>query len=237
MRRLRTECLLQHFEPEHFNTFKMEYAFIFDMDGVIVDSNPTHKIALKQFCKAHGYDLSENDLREKIYGRTNRDWLLNLFGQLDDETIRRYADEKEALFRSLYSDIKPLDGLISFLDALDTLKINRAIATSAPRANVDFTLEKTNTERYFGTILDDSFVTEGKPNPQIYLKTAQAMGFDPAKCIVFEDSLSGVKAGKNAGCKVVGITTTHSHEELAETDFIIEDFVGLDPKLLISRLY
>jgi beta-phosphoglucomutase-like phosphatase (HAD superfamily) len=63
------------------------------------------------------------------------------------------------------------------------------------------------------------------------------MGFDPARCIVFEDSLSGVKAGKNAGCKVVGITTTHSHEELAETDFIIEDFVGLDPKSLISRLY
>jgi HAD superfamily hydrolase (TIGR01509 family) len=215
----------------------MEYAFIFDMDGVIVDSNPTHKIALKQFCKEHGYDLSENDLREKIYGRTNRDWLLNLFGQLDDETIRRYADEKEALFRRLYTDIKPLDGLVSFLDALDALKISPAIATSAPRANVDFTLKKTNTERYFGTILDDSFVTEGKPNPQIYLKTAQAMGFDPARCIVFEDSLSGVKAGKNAGCKVVGITTTHSHEELAETDFIIEDFVGLDPKSLISRLY
>lgn len=215
----------------------MEYAFIFDMDGVLVDSNPTHKIALKQFCKEHGYDLSENDLREKIYGRTNRDWLRNLFGQLDDKTIRRYADEKEALFRRLYTDIKPLDGLISFLDTLDALKISRAIATSAPRANVDFTLEKTNTERYFRTILDDSFVTEGKPNPQIYLKTAQAMGFDPTRCIVFEDSLSGVKAGKNAGCKVVGITTTHSHEELTETDFILEDFVGLDPKSLISRLY
>jgi beta-phosphoglucomutase len=215
----------------------MQYAFIFDMDGVIVDSNPTHKIALKQFCKAHGYDLSENDLREKIYGRTNRDWLLNLFGDLDEATIQRYAEEKEALFRSLYTDIKPVKGLIAFLENLDKHKISRAIATSAPRANVDFTLEKTNTGKYFKTILDDSFVTEGKPNPQIYLKSAKALGFDPANCIVLEDSLSGVKAGKRAGCKVVGITTTHTREELEETDLLIDDFDGLDLKSLIYQLY
>ncbi len=163
----------------------MEYAFIFDMDGVLVDSNPTHKIALKQFCKEHGHDLTEQDLREKIYGRTNKDWLLNLFGNLAEETIRRYANEKEALFRSLYSDIKPVDGLLSFLDKLELLKIPRAIATSAPRANVDFTLEKTKTGPYFNTILDDSFVTEGKPNPEIYLKSAKALGFEPAELYRF----------------------------------------------------
>jgi len=207
------------------------------MDGVIVDSNPTHKIALKQFCKEHGYDLSESDLREKIYGRTNKDWLLNLFGNLDAETIRKYADEKEALFRSLYNDIKPVAGLIPFLDKLVMLNISRAIATSAPRANVDFTLQKTNTGKYFNTVLDDSFVTEGKPNPQIYLKSAQALGFDPSNCIVLEDSLSGVKAGKRAGCKVIGITTTHTRQELNETDFVIDDFESLDPKFLISQLY
>ena len=225
----------QHLEPQHFNTLK--HAFIFDMDGVLVDSNPTHKIALKQFCKEHGYDLSESDLREKIYGRTNRDWLLNLFGSLDDETIRKYADEKEALFRRLYKDIKPVTGLVPFLDKLDAMNISRAIATSAPRANVDFTLQKTNTGKYFKTILDDSFVTEGKPNPQIYIKSAQALGFDPSNCVVLEDSLSGVKAGKRAGCKVVGITTTHTREELNETDFVIDDFNNLDPKFLISQLY
>ena len=102
---------------------------------------------------------------------------------------------------------------------------------------MDFTLEKTNTGRYFTTILDDSFVTEGKPNPQIYLKSAKALGFEPSNCIVFEDSLSGVQAAKRAGCKVVGITTTHTREELAETNYVIDDFVGLDPKSLISQLY
>jgi HAD superfamily hydrolase (TIGR01509 family) len=134
-------------------------------------------------------------------------------------------------------DIQPLKGLIDFLDKMDKAGIPRAIATSAPRANVDFTLEKTGTGKYFETILDDSFVTEGKPDPQIYLKSAAALGLQPGDCIVFEDSLSGVKAGKRAGCKVIGVTTTHSKAELAETDLTIDNFEGVDPELLISKLY
>src|SRR5690349_11694388 len=104
----------------------MAYGFIFDMDGVLIDSNPTHKVALQQFCREHGFELTEEQLREKIYGRTNRDWLLNLFGNLSDETVKRYAYEKEALFRKLYTDIKPLAGLLVFLKKMDDEGIPRA---------------------------------------------------------------------------------------------------------------
>jgi beta-phosphoglucomutase len=213
-------------------------AFLFDMDGVIVDSNPFHKVSLKQFCKKYGHDLSEEQLREKIYGRTNKDWLKNIFGDMDPAMIKKYGDEKEALFREIYkNDIKPVDGLIDFLKKMEHENIPRAIATSAPKENVDFTLRETATKKYFETILDESFVNKGKPDPEIYLKTAAALGFDPRNCIVLEDSLSGVKAGKAAGCKVIGITTTHSQAELAETDLIIDNFIGLDPHNLINRLY
>jgi len=215
----------------------MDHAFIFDMDGVLVDSNPTHKIALRQFCKKHGYDLSEKDLREKIYGRTNRDWLLNLFGNLSDETVRAYAEEKEALFRELYVDIRPLEGLHSFLQKLEMAGIPKAIATSAPRANVDFTVSRTNIEHFFPVVLDDSFVTKGKPDPQIYLKSAEALGIDPGKCVVFEDSISGVAAAKRAGCKVVGVTTTHTREELNETDLNIDNFESLTPEFILSKVF
>jgi beta-phosphoglucomutase len=216
----------------------MRVAFIFDMDGVIVDSNPFHKLSLKQFCKKYGHELSEEQLIEKIYGRTNKDWLPNVFGNLDDVQLRRYAEEKEALFRELYkNDIKLVDGFGEFLKKLDDKKIPRAIATSAPRANVDFTLSKTGTELLFPIILDDSFVSQGKPNPEIYLKAAASLEFEPENCIVFEDSLSGVKAGKAAGCKVVGITTTHTPQELKETDFVISNFVGLDPQKLVDKLF
>lgn len=204
------------------------FALLFDMDGVIIDSNPFHTIALKQFCKQHGHDLTEEQLREKIYGRTNKDWIKNLFGEISPDQMKKYADEKEQLFRDLYKDdIKPLDGLISFLDQLDKHNVMRAIGTSAPRANVDFTLEKTGIKTYFPTILDESFVSKGKPDPEIYIKCAEALGFKPENCVVLEDSISGVKAGKAAGSKVIGVTTTHTAEELSDTDMIIEDFRSL----------
>src|SRR5690606_40757555 len=79
------------------------YAFVFDMDGVIADSNPYHKIALRQFCEKHGHTLTETELREKIYGRTNKDWIPNLFGDIDPKLVKQYADEKEVLFRDIYA--------------------------------------------------------------------------------------------------------------------------------------
>lgn len=208
------------------------------MDGVIVDSNPFHKIALKQFCSKYGHDLSEDELREKIYGRRNQDWLLNVFGPLDPAKLSAYADEKEALFRKVYeNDIKPVDGLPEFLKKLDRLGAARAIATSAPRSNVDFTLRKTGIGNHFKTILDDSFVSQGKPHPEVYIKAAAALEFEPTTCIVFEDSIAGVESGKKAGCKVVGITTTHTRKELSKTDYVIEDFRGVEPEKLISSLF
>ena len=214
-------------------------AFIFDMDGVIIHSNPFHKIALHQFCEKYGYHLTEEELRSKIYGRTNKQWITNLFGRtLSVEELDQFAEEKEGLFRELYKDdINALRGLSSFLEKMNQSKIPRAIGTSAPRSNVDFVMAKTNFENYFPTILDDSFVEHGKPHPEIYLKCAAALGFAPVDCIVFEDSLSGVEAGKASGAKVVGVATTHTHEELVGTDFIIDDFQDLDPCELIRKIY
>lgn len=213
-------------------------AFLFDMDGVIIDSNPFHKIALKQFCKKYGHDLSEEELRDKIYGRTNKDWIRNVFGELPAEKLKAYADEKEQLFRELYADdIKPLNGLLNFLDATLEAGISLAIGTSAPRANVDFTLSKTGTGKYFKTILDESFVQRGKPDPEIYLKCASAIGMPPERCVVFEDSISGVQAGLAAGCKVVGILTTHSAAELAGTGLQAPDFSDLTPLGVVAALF
>jgi HAD superfamily hydrolase (TIGR01509 family) len=202
-----------------------KWAVIFDMDGVIVDSNPYHKVALQQFCQKHGHSLSEQQLREKIYGRTNKEWITNVFGPLSEKQVQQLAEEKEALYRDLFRQhIQPVKGLIGFLDRLDQYQIARAIGTSAPQSNVVFTLSKTGTQKYFDIILNETVVTHGKPHPEIYIKVAQALGLPNEQCVVIEDSLSGVEAGKAAGSKVVGITTTHTAEELAHTDCIITDF-------------
>ncbi len=209
------------------------FAVIFDMDGVIVDTNPFHKKAIHQFCEKYGFQLTENELLNKVYGRTNRDWITNLFGTLTPEKLEEYAVEKEQLFRDIYAPyIQPVKGLLPFLDMLDKHRIPRAIATSAPRANVDFVLARTGIGPYFTTILDERMVNRGKPDPEIYIKTAQTIGLPNDRCIVIEDSLSGVEAGQQSGSKVIGVTTTHTREELVHTDLVIDDFEQLNVEQL-----
>ncbi len=204
------------------------FAVIFDMDGVIVDSNPWHKVSLREFCEQHGFHLTDQYLKEHIFGRANKDWLPALFGKLSESRIREYSGEKEALFREIYRDqITPISGLIPFLEALEDHHIPKAIATSAPRDNVTFTLEKTGTSKFFDVILDESHISNGKPDPEIYLKTAARLNYRPEKCIVFEDSLSGVESAYRAGCKVIGITTTHTTDEFINTVRVIDDFTQL----------
>jgi len=201
------------------------FAVIFDMDGVIVDTNPFHKETINQFCEKYGFRLSEEELRNKIYGRTNREWITNLFGTLTEEQLQAYAFEKEQLFRDVYAkNIKPIKGLLSFLDLLEQNNIPRSIATSAPRANVDFVLAGTGIGKYFDVILDESMVSHGKPHPEIYLKSAKALNLPNAQCIIIEDSLSGIQAGHRSGSKVIGITTTHNREELNHTALVIDNF-------------
>ncbi len=128
----------------------VSFAVIFDMDGVIVDSNPTHRIALRQFCARYGFELTESELTAKIYGRTNANWLRNLFGDLTAEQIQRYAREKEELFRNLYANqIRPLSGLREFLEHLRQAGVATAIGTSAPPENVEFVLRSTGLSFFF----------------------------------------------------------------------------------------
>lgn len=203
-------------------------ALIFDMDGVIVDSNPFHKKALLQFCEKYGFHLTEEQMKTSIFGRTNKEWLTKLFGNISPERMKQLEEEKEALFRKIYSPhIRPVKGLIEFLELLRANRIPMAVATSAPESNVQFTLEQTGTAGYFSTVITGDSVVESKPHPEIYLKAAGAIGYSPEDCVVIEDSLSGIKAARRAGCKVVGITTTHSRDELLDVDLIIENFEKL----------
>jgi beta-phosphoglucomutase len=218
---------------------KFPVAVILDMDGVIIDSNPAHKIALRQFCQKYGYQLDDEQLLKRIYGRTNKEWIADLFGRkLTPDEVHHYEEEKEEIFRQIFKeDLAALAGLPEFLEKLRQNNIPCAIGTSAPRSNVDYVLAGTGIRKYFSTILDESDVEHGKPNPEIYLKVAARLKFPPAHCIVFEDSLSGIAAAQAAGCKVVGVTTTHPKEEFAHTDLTVQNFQNLDPVNLIDAVY
>lgn len=208
-----------------------QIAVIFDMDGVIVDNHRYHLDSWLSFFDKYSITMTEQEYKQEVNGRTMGEILPKLLGRsMSEPEIREYGEQKEALYREIYlKDIKPTPGLPQFLAELEEHHIPKAVATSAPTANVKFTMENTRLYPYFPVIVDDTMVTQGKPNPEVYLTAAKKLNMPPERCIVFEDAILGIQAGKNAGMKVVGIATTHTRQELEaeNTDLIIDNFEGL----------
>ena len=208
---------------------------IFDMDGVIVHSNPAHEATIKEFCKTHNMDVTDAFLRESVFGRTNKEWIPELFGNINQELLTAYAEEKEAMFRERFNPVKhEVKGATHFLRELVDRSIPCALATSAPGMNADFILDALQIRDCFNAVLDSSHVEKGKPEPEVYIKAAQSLNLPPAQCLVFEDSLAGIEAGRRAGANVIGITSTHTAAELGNCLRTYTDFDEIELDKLIE---
>ena len=199
---------------------------IFDMDGVVVDNHQYHFKAWMAFSERYNFELNSQIYRDKFNGKTNADLFKMIFGDISQEVATKYADEKEGMYKKLYAEhMKAHTGLLDFLDYLKKHRIKIALGTSAPTENVDFTLDALKLRHYFEVIVDGPQVSKGKPDPQVYQLCALKLGLDPKSCVVFEDSLAGLESGERAGCKIVGVATSHEAYELkVKTDLIIHDF-------------
>jgi beta-phosphoglucomutase len=206
-------------------------ALIFDMDGVIVDSNPLHVEAWRLYNERHGIDTA--GLERRMYGRRNDEIVRDLFGgNLDESAIAGHGAAKERLYREMMAprlagSIVP--GVTDFLQRLNGTSVG--LATNAEPANVDFILNTVEAggaplRSRFRVIVDGNQVSRPKPDPEIYLRTAALLGADPRNCVIFEDSHSGIEAARAAGARVVGIRTTH--REFKNIPFSVDDFLNPD---------
>lgn len=202
---------------------------LFDMDGVICHTNPYHSQAFEVFFQKRGIYPSQSEFEEHMYGKFNS-YIFSHFmkRKIEGEELLLFEEEKEALFRSIYVEVvDPIPGFTDFLSHLKSSGIKTAVATSAPRANMDLILSKLDIEHLFESRLGSEDVVEHKPNPEVYLKSMQNLKLSPQECIVFEDSYSGISAGINAQCKVVGVMSSHNEKDLPPCDLFIEDYRGL----------
>jgi beta-phosphoglucomutase family hydrolase len=200
--------------------------FIFDMDGVVVDNHKYHFQAWMEFSQKYKFPIDEQIYRDQYNGKTNADLFRMIFGNISQEQMDAYAHEKEGLYRQLYlAEMKPHKGLLEFLEYLHRRRFKVALGTSAPTANVDFVLDGLFLRKYFHQIVDGSQVLRGKPHPEVYLKCCERLELSPSQCVVFEDSIAGLESGKNAGCTVVGVVTSHEAYELKPyTENLVYDF-------------
>jgi HAD superfamily hydrolase (TIGR01509 family) len=204
-------------------------AVIFDLDGTLIDNNAYHIKAFQAFYDKIGKPFTIEEYKQHINGRVNREIFDYVFNTtLSPEQSEAYTNEKEALYRELYTDhIKPIDGLIGFLEELEKASVPKAIATSGVIPNINFMFEHVPIKNYFHSVIDSTQITVGKPHPEIFLKAAISVNAVPSECIAFEDSVAGIRSAKAAGMKVVALTTTHTAEDMKDADLVIKDYTEI----------
>lgn len=216
-------------------------AAIFDMDGTIVDNTPYHFKAWQELFRRHNLPgLSKATYLNKISGVPIINTVRQFFGEgTSKEQAEALAAEKQLLYRQAYlTGIKEISGLVGFLKELKKAGKSIALATSSGSADIDFIFGKLPLKHFFDVLVTGNMVTEPKPSPQIFLKAANLLNKKPAECLVFEDSTAGLHAGKNAGMKVAGITTSHSPSEMAGlANMVFDNYTQLDMSRLNALFY
>ncbi len=211
-------------------------AFLFDMDGTMIDNMMVHHTAWQQHLSDLGLEMTLEEVMEKIHG-VNQEILKNLFGdKYSDEERKELAFQKEEKYRTVFKGkVELLAGLQTFLDAAKAKNIPMAIGTAAPKGNVDFVFSEIDIAPYFKGVVHAGDVENGKPHPEVFLKAAKLIDIDPSECIVFEDSPTGAKAAANAGAKTVVILTTHKESDFENIENIIK-FIPNYEQLTIEEL-
>ena len=184
--------------------------FVFDLDGTLVANMALHEEAFGLFTARHGLPRLTADMRARLDGKRNRDIFPILFERdLSEEDQRRFAEEKEAVYRELSRGrLAPLPGLVPLLDVLDRRRLPTALATSAPLENVTHTLNELGLTRRLTHVVRSDTVARGKPHPDVFLAAAQLIEVSPGDCLAFEDAPAGVLAARAAGMRCVALTTS-----------------------------
>ncbi|RED36626.1 HAD family phosphatase [Paenibacillus sp. VMFN-D1] len=205
----------------------MSGAFIFDMDGVIIDSEPIHFDVDIKTLDYFGVKTTEQEL-ERFVGMTNPE-MLGIFRQEHNlvHTIQEMIEYQLNLKMNILNnlEIEPIEGIRELIAQLKERNIPMAVASSSPRIFIEGVLGKFGLSHFFKTVVSGEEVPKGKPAPDIYLETAKQLGVDPPNCVVLEDSRNGVIAAKKAGMMCIGYLNPNSgNQNLDQADITVHSY-------------
>jgi beta-phosphoglucomutase family hydrolase len=211
-------------------------AVLFDMDGVIAETEQVHIEAEKQTMLKYGVQITEEELH-RYTGTTAKQTFTELIAKYKiDTTFQKIFNEKEKImFKLLEKDADPVKGVIELLHKLKEEHVKLAVASSSHRRLVQYVLRKLEITELFDSIITAEDVSRGKPDPEIFLKSAKMLKMSPAECLVVEDAELGVEAAKSAGMKCLGYKNPHSgNQDLSKADIVTDDFSTIDVQELLS---
>lgn len=206
-------------------------AVIFDLDGVIVDSAAVHRDSWRQLMRELGQDLEDSAFWQ-TFGLRNDIILQRLVGRdLAPEEIRRLGGRKEEIFRTIARGrLRPLPGAEACVRGVRAAGCRTAVASSAPRANIVMILNELALADQFHALVSGDDVAAGKPDPEIFLRAAAALGVPPHRCVVVEDAEAGVEAAKRAGMMAVAVARdTPARLGLGAADLVIGSLLEVLP--------
>lgn len=210
-------------------------ACLFDLDGVLVDTAIYHFQAWKNLGSKFGYTLTEEQ-NEQLKGVSRVESLNRILSWANytatEEQKSAWLIEKNDNYLDLISNMNPSEILPGVLDFLHQIKqAGYKIALGSASKNAEIILAKTGLIEWFDLIIDGNKVTKSKPDPEVFLKGAAGLGFQPNECIVFEDAQAGVEAAKAGNMRAIGIGEA---EMLGEADKVISSFVGVQASKLLQ---
>lgn len=206
----------------------MRCCVIFDMDGVIIDSEPIHITCEWKVFKILGIKISEDEHHSMI-GMTDRAMWTKLKSKFDlMQSVEELVELKQVLyieFLKSLTNLRPISHIPTLISKLYKENFQIALASSSPRIQIDFILNEFDLKKYFTAIVSGDDVKRGKPDPEIFLRASELAKVSPPHCIVIEDSNNGVLAAKKAGMKCIGYRNLNSgSQDLSEVDILIDSF-------------
>ncbi|MBQ7515001.1 MAG: HAD family phosphatase [Schwartzia sp.] len=206
-------------------------AFIFDMDGVIVDTQKTHTEALIRTFAFYGVTVPAAELAP--FAGTKRGTALKATADKRGLSLPldELCDKKDEIFNEMIArtELVPIDGIPELLAALRKAGIKTAIASSSSEAFIALVVDRLNIRPYFDALISGQTLPESKPNPAIYRLAARTLGVEPADCVVLEDAALGVAAAKGAGMRCIGFRNPNSGaQDLSAADSIVDDIRAID---------
>ena len=209
--------------------------FLFDLDGVIVDTAVFHFQAWRRLAQKLGGDFTEEQ-NEQLKGVSRVDSLKKIIewtgATVSDEEFQTLMVEKNEWYLELVQGLGPQDALPGALNFLQTAYDQGIkIALGSASKNAPMILEKLGITPLFTAIIDGNNVVNGKPHPEVFLKGAEALGLEPSECVVFEDSIAGVQAAKTGGMSSVGI----GDAETLQADIHFSALGDTTPEALVAH--
>jgi HAD superfamily hydrolase (TIGR01509 family) len=213
-------------------------AFLFDLDGVLVDTASLVRGAWRRFAAERGVVIADAEFPGRFFGRRTADILVDVFA-IERASAEALAgaglDDKTAEIEA-GAPLPEISGAVDFVRATIAAGLAVALVSSASATNVRLALHRLGLEDAFAVIVHAGSVARGKPAPDPYLEACAELHVAPASAVVFEDSLPGIAAAHAAGARCVALATSEPRERLIQADLVVDDFRGLQPGAVLAAL-